>query len=136
MPTINPHINFNGNCEEAFEFYRTTFGGDFVLFNRFGKGDKTTESEIDKIAQIVLPIGSNLLIGNDIPLFMGKVEENENRSKISVSCESKEEALRIFEGLSKGGEVEVDFSNSEFDIYFSMFRDKFGIEWIVSFDLQ
>ena len=82
--------------------------------------------------QIVLSIGDgNLLIGNDVPAFMGTVSENENRSKIHVAVDSKEEAERIFNGLSVGGQVEGPFGDSPWGTYAAMFRDKYGIEWII-----
>ena len=123
MAQINPWINFNGNAEEAFEFYRSVFGGDF--------GKVTRVEGSDKIMQITLPIGGTTLIANDVPESMGRVSENENRSKISVSAESREEAEKIFTGLSAGGTVEVLMDEGA---YFGMLRDKFGIEWIVNFD--
>lgn len=87
-----------------------------------------------KIMRIVLPIGENTLIANDVPESMGSVNENENRSKIAVRAESKEEADRIFKGLSEGGAVEMPMAESPWGTYFAMFRDKYGIEWTVEFD--
>jgi PhnB protein len=84
--------------------------------------------------RIVLPIGGNTLIANDVPESMGPVSENENRSKISVSTESREEADRIFAGLSAGGTVEMPMDKSPWNTYFAMFRDQYGIEWTVEFD--
>lgn len=85
--------------------------------------------------QITLRIGDGqVLISNDVPEFMGKVNENENRSKIQVQAESKEAGEKIFNGLSLGGQVEVPFGESVSGAYFSMFRDKYGIEWIVEFN--
>lgn len=83
---------------------------------------------------IALSIGSNFLIGNDVPSFMGKVNEEENRSKISIHAESREEANKLFNGLSAGGSVEVPFDDASGDVSFAMFRDKYGIEWIVNFE--
>lgn len=139
MTTINPWINFNGNAEEAFNFYKSVFGGEFIKIIRFkdlaGPELEIPESEADKIMQIVLPIGHNgVLVGNDVPSFMGKVSENENRSKIYIRADSKEEAERIFTGLSHGGQVEGPFGDSPWGTYAAMFRDKYGIEWIVEFD--
>lgn len=139
MPIINPHLNFNGNAEEAFTFYQSIFGGEFVKVIRL-KDLASTEFQVDpkdenKIMHISLPIGkSNVLIGNDVPSFLGKVNENENRSKISISTETKEEATQIFKDLSAGGEIEVPLTDSPWNSYFGMFRDKYGIEWIVEFD--
>ena len=136
---INPHINFNGNAEEAFTFYKSVFGGEFKKIIRFkdiaGPGMPVGEKEENKLMNIALPIGkTNMLIGNDVPEFMGKVNENENRSKISINADSKEEADKLFNGLSAGGTVEVPLSDGGDGTYFSMFRDKYGIEWMVNFD--
>ncbi len=138
MTTINPWINFNGNAEEAFTFYKSVFGGDFSKIVRFkdleNPGFPISEKDEQKIMYIALAIGKGSeLIGNDIPEFMGQVNENENRSKISVGAESKEEADRLFNGLSAGGNVEVSMSHSPWGSYFGMFRDKYGIEWVVEF---
>jgi PhnB protein len=138
MALINPHINFNGNAEEAFNFYKSVFGGEFARVVRFKDismpGQPVDENEANKIMHIALPIGKNVLMANDVPAFMGKVNENENRSKISVSAESREEADRLFNGLSAGGSVEVPIGDSPWGSYFAMFRDKYGIEWMVDFD--
>ncbi|RZL50338.1 MAG: VOC family protein [Pedobacter sp.] len=137
MALINPHINFNGNAEEAFNFYRAAFGGEFATIIRLKDlaSDEFPVSDTDanKIMHIALPIGPNVLMGNDIPESMGKVNENENRSKISISAESKEEADKLFNALSAGGEIEVPIADSPWGSYFAMFRDKFGIEWMVDF---
>ena len=92
------------------------------------------ENDANKIMHIALPIGKNILMGNDVPESMGQVNENENRSKISISAESREEADKLFNGLSAGGSIEVPISDSPWGSYFGMFRDKFGIEWMVDFD--
>lgn len=138
MTTINPYINFNGNAEEAFTFYQSVFGGEFKEIIRFKDISSTEypvpENEANKIMRITLPIGSNVLIANDVPESMGRVNENENRSKIAITTESKEEADRIFNGLSAGGTVEMPMSDSPWGTYFAMFRDKYGIEWTVEFD--
>jgi PhnB protein len=139
MPLINPHINFNGNAEEAFTFYKSVFGGEFAKVIRFkdlaSSEFSVAEKEENKIMHIALPIGkSNMLLANDVPDFLGKVNENENRSKISISTESKEEADKLFNGLSAGGQVEMPISDSPWGSYFGMFRDKYGIEWMVEFD--
>jgi PhnB protein len=92
------------------------------------------ESEANKVMHIALPIGKNLLMGNDVPEIMGPTNENENRSKISISAESKEEAEALFNGLSAGGNVEMPLDESPWGSYFAMFRDKYGIEWMVDYD--
>lgn len=138
MALINPHVNFNGNAEEAFTFYKSVFGGEFTKIIRFkdiaGPGMPISEKDENKIMHIELPIGANALMANDVPEFLGKVNENENRSKIVISAESGEEADKLFNGLSAGGAVEVPMADSPWGTYFGMFRDKYGIEWMVDFD--
>ncbi|WP_113652175.1 VOC family protein [Pedobacter namyangjuensis] len=138
MALINPHVNFNGNAEEAFTFYKSVFGGDFSKIVRFKDlaNDEfpVAEKEAEKIMHIALPIGQNLLIGNDVPEIMGSVNENENRSKISVSAKDKEEASHLFNGLSAGGNIEFPMGDSPWGSFFGMFRDKFGIEWMIEFN--
>ena len=136
MTTINPWINFNGNAEEAFTFYKSVFGGEFKKMIRFkdlaGPQFPVTEKDGNKIMQIALSIDGAMLLGNDVPESMGKVNENENRSKIHVNIDTKEEAERIFNGLSAGGQVEMPFAtNGPVGAYFATFRDKYGIEWII-----
>jgi PhnB protein len=138
MAQINPHINFNGNAEEAFNFYKSVFGGEFAMIIRFkdmsGPEFPVPEHEANKIMHLALPIGKNVLMANDVPEILGRVNENENRSKISVSTESREEADKIFSGLSAGGSIEMPIGDSPWGSYFGMFRDKYGIEWMVDFD--
>ncbi|MEJ2901650.1 VOC family protein [Pedobacter panaciterrae] len=139
MKAINPWINFNGNAEEAFNFYKSVFGGEFTKVVRFkdlaSDEFQVPENEADKIMHISLPIGrNNVLIANDVPEFMGPVNENENRSKIAVRTESRDEADKVFNELSAGGNVEGPIGDSPWGTYAGMFRDKYGIEWIVEFD--
>ena len=139
MALINPHINFNGNAEEAFNFYKSVFGGEFAKVMRFkdlaSAEFPVAENEKNKIMRIALPIGKNILIGNDVPEILGKTNENENRSKISISTESREEADKLFNGLSAGGNIEFPMGQSPWSSYVGMFRDKYGIEWMVDFNL-
>ena len=138
MALINPHMNFNGNAEEAFTFYKSVFGGEFSTIMRFKDLSSPefpiAENDANKIMHIELPVGKNFLMTNDVPEFMGKTNENENRSKIFISAESREEADKIFNGLSAGGTIEGPIGDSPWGTYFGMFRDKYGIEWMVNFD--
>lgn len=138
MTTLHPWINFNGNTFEAFTFYKSVFCGEFekiIRFKDIANADfQPSPTDAEKIMLITLPIGSgSMLMANDVPEFMGKVNENENRSKIVVHTETKEEAERLFAGLSVGGTVEMPMSDSAWGTYFSMFRDKYGIEWIIEY---
>ncbi|MFZ1784889.1 MAG: VOC family protein [Ferruginibacter sp.] len=138
MAQINPHINFNGNAEEAFNFYKSVFGGEFAKIMRFkdlaSAEFPVAEHEANKIMHIALPIGESILMANDVPEILGRTNENENRSKIVISSESKEEADKLFNGLSVGGQIEMPIADSPWGSYFGMFRDKYGIEWMVEFD--
>lgn len=138
MASINPHINFNGNAEEAFNFYKSVFGGEFARIMRFkdlaSAEFPVAEHEANKIMHIALPIGKSILMANDVPERLGRTNENENRSKIVISAESKEEADKLFNGLSAGGKIEMPISDSPWGSYFGMLRDKYGIEWMVDFD--
>ncbi len=138
MASINPHINFNGNAEEAFNFYKSVFGGEFAMIMRFkdlaSAEFPVAEHEANKIMHIALPIGKSILMANDVPEILGRTNENENRSKIVISAESKEEADKLFNGLSAGGQIEMPVADSPRGSYFGMFRDKYGIEWMVDFD--
>ena len=138
MAQINQYIHFNGNTEEAFNFYRSVFGGAFTKIIRFK--DLSTperpvaEKEANKIMHIALPIGKNILMANDVPESMGHVNENDNRSKICISAESREEADKLFNGLSAGGNIEGHLGASPWGSFVGCFRDKFGVEWMVDFD--
>jgi PhnB protein len=141
MLTLNPWINFNGNAEEAFTFYKSVFGGEFTKIVRFKDiaSDEMpiAKKEENKIMYIALPIENNaMLIANDVPEVLGRVNEQENRSKILVNTESKEEADRLFSGLSAGGIVEGPMGDSPWGSYAGMFRDKYGIEWIIQSSLD
>jgi PhnB protein len=138
MALINVHLNYNGNAEEAFTFYKSVFGGEFSKITRLKDLESpdfpVDEKDANKIMHIALPIGNNTLMANDVPSFLGTVNENENRSKIAVSAESREEADKLFNGLSAGGTVEMPIQDSPWGSYFGMFRDKYGIEWMIDFD--
>ena len=138
MALINPHINFNGNAEEAFNFYKSVLGGQFTKIIRFkdvsGSEFPVSDNDAEKIMHIALSFGKNFLMANDVPASLGVVNENENRSKIFVSAESREEADRLFSGLSAGGNIEVPINDSPWGTYFAMFRDKYGIEWMIDFE--
>ena len=138
MAQINPYINFNGNTEEAFLFYKSVFGGEFTEIKRFKEMNSPNypipEKEANKIMHIGLRIGNNILMANDVPESMGTVNTNENRSKIAITADSKQEADHLFYSLSVDGQIEMPIAQSPWGSYFGMFRDKFGIEWMIDFD--
>ncbi|PWJ57916.1 PhnB protein [Dyadobacter jejuensis] len=139
MALINPYLNFNGNAEEAFEFYKSVFGGELATVVRFGDmpdpQHPLSESDANKIMHIALPIGpANVLMATDFLESQGQKTREGNRYTVSISAESKAEADQLFTGLSAGGEVEVPISDSPWGSYFGLFKDKFGIQWMVDFD--
>jgi PhnB protein len=140
MATINPYLNFNGNTEEAFNFYKSVFGGEFAMVMRFkdepNAGKAAIEEETkNKIMHIALPIGKgNLLMATDALESMGQKLHIGNNFYISISAESKEEADKLYNGLSIGGKIEMAIADSPWGSYFGMFQDKFGIQWMVDFD--
>ncbi|MBK6544416.1 MAG: VOC family protein [Saprospiraceae bacterium] len=139
MAQINPYIHFNGNAEEAFLFYKSVFGGEFAMIMRFKdleiQGSIANENEANKIMHIALPIGKHdILMGSDTPEALGVHNLNETRSKISISAESKEEADNLYNRLSVDGQIEMPIADSPWGSYFAMFRDKYGIEWMIDFD--
>jgi len=138
MAAINPYIHFNGNAEKAFHFYQSVFGGVFTKLVRFRdmqfEGAPDFTDEADKIMHIALPIGPHtILMGSDTPAFLGKHNESETRSKLYIQAASKAEADHFFNGLSAGGQIEMPISDSPWGTYFGMFRDQFGIEWMIDY---
>ena len=139
MALINPYIHFNGNAEEAFTFYKSVFGREFTKVMRYKDLSSpeypVAENDANRIMHIALPIGkSNALMGSDVLEIMGQVTENDNRNTISISAESREEADKLFNGLSEGGKIEIPITEGPFGAYFGMFADKYGIQWMVDFD--
>lgn len=141
MAKIYSHIHFNGNTEEAFQFYRSIFGGEFSRLLRFkdlnNPDVKFPEEEQNKIMLIQMPIGEGcILSGSDVPNFLGIVSEEENRSKILIVAETKNEAEALFNGLSAGGTVEMPLDEGPWGSHLGTFRDKYGIEWMIEYALK
>lgn len=138
MATVNPYLNFLGNTEEAFNFYKSVFGGEFVGLQRFKdtpEADKLSAADQDKIMHVALPIGSStILMGTDALESMGHTLTLGNNLSLAIGAESKEEAEKIFNGLAEGGEVEMPLQDTFWGAYFGMTADKFGIKWMVNFD--
>ena len=135
--TVNPYLNFNGNTEEAFNFYKSVFGGEFLALMRFkdnpGCGE-IPEAEKDKIMHAALPIGKGtVLMATDALECMGQKLTFGNNFYISLAPESKEEADRLFNGLSAGGKVEMPMQDMFWGDYFGTFADKFGVQWMINY---
>lgn len=140
MATVNTYLMFNGNCEEAFLFYKSVFGGEFSYIGKFneapaenGGSEELSEEEGNRIMHVSLPIGNTILMGSDSHPRYGDVVVGSN-FQISVNVESKEEADRIFNGLSAGGKVYMPMEKTFWSAYFGMLQDKFEISWMVNFD--
>lgn len=138
MAAINPYLNFNGNTEEAFNFYKSVFGGEFAGLMRFKdtpEAAKLSAPEQDKIMHIALPIGNgNILMATDALESMGQTLTVGNNFHLTISPESEEEADRLFQALSAGGQVRMPMQKTFWGDYFGMLTDKFGIQWMVSYD--
>ena len=138
MATVNSYLNFNGNTEEAFNFYKSVFGGKFATLQRFKDlpvGDNMPASDCEKIMHVSLPIGKGtVLMATDALESMGHKVIPGNNYTIAIGAESMDEAKRLFNGLSKGGEVRVPLDKAVWGAYFGMFVDKFGIQWMVNYD--
>lgn len=136
MPVINPYLNFNGSTEEAFNFYKSVLGGEFLAVHRFKDtpdGAKFSETDQEKIMHISLPVGNgNVLMATDTLDSALHHANKENNFSLSLETESKEEADKIFNGLSMGGKIEMPMQDVYWGSYFGMFTDKFGIRWMVS----
>jgi PhnB protein len=134
MTTINPYLNFGDNCEEAFNFYKSVFGGEFLIISRFSESGMETEqseSEAHKIMHVSLPIGEgSILMGSDTPAAFGPPVVG-NHMSVSVNVDTAEEARRVFNGLSEGGEILMPMDKTFFAEAFGMCIDKFGVRWMV-----
>ncbi|TCD12056.1 VOC family protein [Pedobacter frigidisoli] len=136
MATLNTYLNFNGNTEEVFNFYKSVFGGEFIVVQRFAdapgcEGMKLEDKE--KIMHIALPIGGNILMGTDITDPMPPSTFGTGIS-LSVDAESEDDAKKLFESLSAGGKVTMALDKMFWGALFGMATDKFGIQWMVNYD--
>ncbi len=138
MATINPYLNFNGNTEEAFNFYKSVFGGEFQVLQRFKDMPETANvppADQNKVMHVALPIGKgNILMATDALESAGHSITVGTNFSIAISPENESEAKHLFNGLSAGGQVAVPFDKAPWGAYFGMFTDKFGIQWMVNYD--
>mgnify|MGYP006187238335 CR=1 FL=1 len=141
MATTNTYLNFNGNCEEAFNFYKSVFGGEFNYLGRFGdmpasEDYKVPEADKNKVMHVSLPIGSSILMGSDTGGEWAPGFILGNNFSISVTANSKEEADNLFNGLAEGGKITMPMASTFWGDYFGMLTDKFGVNWMFSFNEQ
>jgi len=140
MATINPYLNFKGNTEEAFNFYKSVFGGEFAMIQRFKdtpQAGNVPANEQNKLMHIALPIGKgNVLMGTDALESQGHVLTMGNNISLSLSPETEDEAKKLFSGLSAGGTIQVPMEKQFWGALFGMCLDKFGIQWMVNFEYK
>ena len=138
MVTINPYLNFKGTTEEAFNFYKAVFGGEFITIQRYKdtpEADKVEEADKEKIMHIALPIGNgNVLMGTDAIGGMGSSLVEGNNFHLSVNAENEAETTRVFNALAEGGKIMIPLKIMFWGAYFGMLTDKFGIQWMVNYD--
>lgn len=136
MKSVNPYINFNGNAEEAFEFYQSVFGGELqiVRYKDLENNMGLTGEDLNQIGNATLPlVGDTLLYGGDVPEPFGQPVEAGNQFQINLETESAEEAEQLFNDLSDGGEVKMPLQEAEWAERFGMFSDRFGVQWMVMY---
>jgi PhnB protein len=138
MKSINPYLNFSGNTEEAFNFYKKVFGGDFLggvyRFKDTPEAEKLNNTDKEKVMHIALPMGNgNMIMATDALKSMGQKLTFGNNFYISIDAESKEEADKLFEGLSEDAVIEVPMRDEFWGAYFGMLTDKFGVQWMISY---
>ncbi|WP_214226151.1 VOC family protein [Pedobacter sp. B4-66] len=141
MATTNTYLNFNGDCEAAFNFYKSIFGGEFNYIGRFGEMPETEgytvpETDKGKVMHVSLPIGSSILMGSDCGGEWAPSFVQGNNFAVSISADSKDEADRIFSALSADGKVTMPLANTFWGDYFGMLTDKFGVNWMMSYNEQ
>ena len=138
MTKFNTYLNFAGNAEKAFKFYKSVFGGEFRSLMRFKDmpipGVNIPKSDEDKLMHIALPVGKDdVLMASDILPSRGYKLVQGNNVSISIFPDSKEEADRIFKSLSTGGNTEMPIANQPWGDYYGGLTDKFGMKWMVDF---
>ncbi|SRR5258708_979879 len=137
MATFNIYLNFPGNTEEAFNFYKSVLGGEFATVMRFKDApgsEKAPPAVQNKIMHIALPVGNgNMLMGTDEVEGMGPKSKVGNNVSIAVAPDSEAEAKKLFEGLSSGGTITVPYEKASWGDWFGMFTDKFGIQWMINY---
>lgn len=134
---LNPYLNFNGNAEEAFRFYQSVFGGELTLM-KMGDApgaEMLSAAERNMAMHVSIPIGAGqFLMASDCTGQAGEQLHFGNNNYIAVSPESRDEADRIFNGLSAEGMVEMPMADMFWGDYFGSFKDKFGVYWMIIFE--
>jgi PhnB protein len=134
MAAVNPYLNFNGNCEEAFNFYKAVFGKEFQTFTRFGEMGQCAEGEENKVMHVAIPLGKDsFLFGSDRPGAYGKGALGD-LFYVAIAAESEAEADKLFKGLSEGGQPTMPMNKAPWNAYFGMLTDPYGVSWLINYD--
>ena len=137
MIMINPYLNFMGTTEEAMNFYKSVLGGEFTLVQRFKDvtgSDKMPANEQNKILHIALPVGQSTIMATDLLESLGQTISEGNNNHLCLHAESEAEVDKLFNGLSAGGQVTMPVNRTFWGAYFGMFRDKYGVQWMITYD--
>jgi len=137
MATVSPYLNFNGNCEEVFNFYKSIFGGEFSYFGRYSEmpsEQPIPESEANKVMHVSLNLGNTTIMGSDVSEVFGQICLPGNNINLSINADSMEEANKIFNELSVDGKISMPMQSTFWGAYFGSLEDKFGINWMINFD--
>lgn len=141
MATTNTYLTFNGKCEEAFNYYKSVFGGEFTYIGRFSEMPqseeyKVSEADKNKIMHVGLPIGASILMGSDCSSEWASSFKHGNNFSVSITASSKKEADKLFTALAEGGQITMPLDSTFWGDYFGMLTDKFGINWMMSYNEQ
>lgn len=140
MAQVNPYLTFNGNCEEAFNFYKSVFGGEFTYIGKFK--DMPSEQPLPEgvgelIMHVSLPISKEtILMASDANEAFGQTATAGTNFSVSINTENEDEAKKLFDGLSNGGKITMPLEKTFWGALFGMFTDKFGIHWMVNYDYE
>jgi len=138
MIKLNTYLNFNGNTEQVFTFYKKIFGGDFTTLMRFADmpgSEKMTDEDKEKIMHVALPVGEqDVLMGTDVMESMNQRLNPGDNFSISISLDNEAEAIRIFEVLSAGGQVIMPLGKEFWSDLFGICKDQFGIQWMINYN--
>lgn len=135
MASLNPYLNFNGKTEEAFNFYKSVFGGEFTNVQKIAEtpfAAQMPEAERNRIMHIALPIGTTTLMGSDILESQGHSLSIGNNCHININAETKSQADKLFKGLSAGGKITMPLEKAFWGAYFGMVTDRYGVQWMVN----
>jgi len=137
MTQLNPYLTFDGNTEEAFNFYKSVFGGDFEGIMRWKDNPQCegmSEADKNRVMHVALKVGDSIIMGSDFVSMNGEKFQSGNNFSVAITPDSRADADRLFEGLSKGGQPVMPMTDMFWGGYFGAFADKFGVKWLINHD--